>query len=43
MICDGDRLRWVQLDPYIESLSDGGFRQVCPIKCVNDNTSEGHL
>jgi len=43
MICDGDWLRQVQFDPYIESLSDGGFKQANLVKCVNGNTSEGCL
>jgi len=31
MVCDGDRLRWVQCDLCIKSLSDGGFKQVWPV------------
>jgi len=31
MVCDGDRFKRVQFDPYIESLLDGSFMQVCSV------------
>jgi len=31
MVCDREWLKRVQFDPYIKSLIDSGFKQVCPV------------